>query len=425
MKYSILSVIVFLVITSNAQVNFQPGYVIQNNGDTLRGYIDYRFSGRNPETIRFKSTNSGNIQQCTPLTIKEFFVSNELFRSAIVELETSSDHNDYLKADPKPEIGIDTVFLQALFIGQKSLFYLCDNVRKDHFYILRDTVYELLIYKRYLKSQPGNKEGATTVVKNLRFQGQLINYLKDCPSIYSTLSTSNYKKYDMRKLFLTYANCVHTTWQHKNTTKTVHINLSLFTGSTLTTLKINSTKSDFYNTYDYFNKTQFKPSVMPLVGLRLKFYSPRKSGRWAICHESLLTFYKFSGTYNYYESENHYTINNTTIETLYRKFNIYLLHTYNKKNLEYSGHLGVSYGFLTPLVNTIDKEFKRQSSVWTTTGEAIPEIRTLEQAYFLGAGVKYKDFYGDLRYERGNGFSKSDLIQSATNRFYLILGYTF
>lgn len=28
--------------TSNAQTNFKPGYILNHNGDTVKGFIDYR-----------------------------------------------------------------------------------------------------------------------------------------------------------------------------------------------------------------------------------------------------------------------------------------------------------------------------------------------------------------------------------------------
>ncbi|MBK7174130.1 MAG: hypothetical protein IPH84_13035 [Bacteroidales bacterium] len=72
------SVIVF------AQNKFLPAYVIQNDGDTIKGYIEYKQWGQNPEKINFKADLLTQVEIFKPLDIKAFFVQNELYRSAII-----------------------------------------------------------------------------------------------------------------------------------------------------------------------------------------------------------------------------------------------------------------------------------------------------------------------------------------------------
>ncbi|HTD41168.1 MAG TPA: hypothetical protein VK671_11145, partial [Mucilaginibacter sp.] len=48
---------VFLLSSlSYAQSNYKPGYVVDLKGDTLKGFIDYREWGSNPNAIDFKTT---------------------------------------------------------------------------------------------------------------------------------------------------------------------------------------------------------------------------------------------------------------------------------------------------------------------------------------------------------------------------------
>ncbi|MES2109101.1 MAG: outer membrane beta-barrel protein [Bacteroidota bacterium] len=56
--YTIFLAIVLLPISIFAQSNYKPGYVIQSNGDTLRGYINYREWDNNPTSIAFKNSLS-------------------------------------------------------------------------------------------------------------------------------------------------------------------------------------------------------------------------------------------------------------------------------------------------------------------------------------------------------------------------------
>jgi hypothetical protein len=57
-NYTFFLVIVLLPISIFAQSNYKPGYVIQSNGDTLRGYINYREWDNNPTSITFKNSIS-------------------------------------------------------------------------------------------------------------------------------------------------------------------------------------------------------------------------------------------------------------------------------------------------------------------------------------------------------------------------------
>jgi hypothetical protein len=56
--YTFFIVIFLLPISIFAQSNYRPGYVIQSNGDTLKGYINYREWDHNPTSIAFKNNLS-------------------------------------------------------------------------------------------------------------------------------------------------------------------------------------------------------------------------------------------------------------------------------------------------------------------------------------------------------------------------------
>src|SRR5689334_16185743 len=56
--YKALFCAVLLPALSFAQSNYKPGYVVNTKGDTLRGYINYREWGVNPDAIEFKSSLS-------------------------------------------------------------------------------------------------------------------------------------------------------------------------------------------------------------------------------------------------------------------------------------------------------------------------------------------------------------------------------
>jgi hypothetical protein len=193
----LLAVLVQLILlTAYGQENFVPGRIIELNGDTLRGDIDYRNWQRNPKTIIFRNEIANIHRTYKPLDIRGFMIEDELYESAIVDIETSPVPTSRLKPDPELHLVNDTTFLRAIIRGTKSLYYLNDRTGKSHFYI-KDSTFILLIYKRYIKVV----EGRQGVAENRSFLGQLIIYLENCPGIQNKIKKTGYNKLSLENLF--------------------------------------------------------------------------------------------------------------------------------------------------------------------------------------------------------------------------------
>src|SRR6478609_5778328 len=70
-------IVMFLVVNQcmYAQKNFVQGLVVLNNGDTLRGQIDYRNWEVNPLNIQFQ--DNGGIKKFSPEDLAGFEIQNE------------------------------------------------------------------------------------------------------------------------------------------------------------------------------------------------------------------------------------------------------------------------------------------------------------------------------------------------------------
>jgi hypothetical protein len=139
-----------------AQENYQSGFVVSNNNDTTRGFIDYSAWDRNPETLEFKTSENSNPQQYSPQDIKSFSVVGEHYQSAIVDVDVTPHKLDALERNLTPRYVRDTVFLQVIVRGFKRLFHLKDNETKTHFYILENASYVPLVYKSYYVTTPSS-----------------------------------------------------------------------------------------------------------------------------------------------------------------------------------------------------------------------------------------------------------------------------
>ena len=131
-----------------SQKNYLPGYVVTLTGDTVHGNIDYRNWDKNPRIISFKPSAGDEIIQYPVTGIKKFLVLDEMYESAIVRAETSPYQFDQLNFDKELKFRTDTIFLQAVIEGEKSLYYYKDKNAKEHFYIKSGQEFELLVYKK-------------------------------------------------------------------------------------------------------------------------------------------------------------------------------------------------------------------------------------------------------------------------------------
>ena len=82
-----------------------------------------------------------------------------------------------LTGNALPEYIKDTVFLQTLYRGEKSLFHFKDENAKPHFYIM-DNGYQHLVYKEYIISVYRFDNFEKRIAENLKYKGQLTLYLK-------------------------------------------------------------------------------------------------------------------------------------------------------------------------------------------------------------------------------------------------------
>src|ERR1700743_2234688 len=76
MRIVYLTLLVIFPSIIFAQSNYHEGYVLKNNGDTVKGYIDYREWMISPKSIDFKiKKEDKNRLQFDPATIRGFRIN--------------------------------------------------------------------------------------------------------------------------------------------------------------------------------------------------------------------------------------------------------------------------------------------------------------------------------------------------------------
>lgn len=393
-----------------------PGYIITLNNDTIHGYIDYKNWEKNPDEIQFKKTKDDPGSHFTTGSITEFSAANEIYKSAIVEIERSDFRTNELTLSPDLYLIVDTVFLRALIIGDKSLYYLKDERGKESFYIDQNSNYELLVYKQFLKEDKGKKY----IVANNNYIGQLILYLQNCNTINKFLSETSYDQKSLVKAFNYYYDCTNTKMDFKEQVKKVKLNFSGLAGVNVTSLKFRGEEGE-----PSLTEVDFPISTNFTAGISLDIVLPRNFGRWSFNNEITFTSYSTESSYLDYTHENRYITTETELAFSYLKINTMLRGNFPIDKFVLFANIGFSNGFMIS-----NRNYKKETNVLfnqvhVTEEEAISDLRKHEQSLLIGIGGKLSRFTAEFRYEAGNGMTHSNYMWSATNRFYFLFGYIF
>lgn len=416
-KTGLFLITILFLQTTYSQENWQHGYILKQDGDTVHGQIDYRDWEKNPDKIQFKAQMDGETQSFTALDIRKFGVLSERYTGAIVQSEVSPSGTASLQYDPALQIKVDTTFLKVLFEGPKSLYYNKNSVGNDNFYIRQDADFELLAYKKYLKS----REGESAITENKRYIGQLTLYLDNCPAIQSKLNSTRYNQKSLVRTFQHYYACIPSEIVFEYKPEKISTEIGAIAGATISLLKF--TGDNDVNAH--LTRVDFGTSVNFTAGLYFDVILPRNQGKWSINNEMTVTTYKFEGMYEKYKNENEWTKTYTNISYTYFKINNMLRYKHLVGRAFIYANAGISNGFAISVTNDKTMESKFYSTEKTDKGKALDETKEWEMGLLFGLGAKYKQFSFEIRYERGNGMSAYSNLNSPTQRYYFLLGYGF
>ena len=416
LKKSIL-VIATLVFVQLAfgQKNFQPGYIVTLEGDTVKGQIDYRNWAKTPEKVKFQNQAGGEAVTYRPDNIQSFSVEGEYYVSATVKTEVSSTKINNLDTHAELIFEAGTVFLQAIIIGEKSLYQYKDKVGRENFYIFQDGEFTLLEYKKYLK----RKEGKALIREVKRYSGQLMIYLSDCSDIVSIMSRVEYRTPSLKKLFGKYYDCIEGKPDFEQVLEKVSLNFGIMAGSTISTLKVDVERRPSYSDADY------TASFNPTGGVMLEIYMPKMLRRWSLNNEVLCTFYDIQGHYDDYLEENEVGIFDTHFRYSYVRINTLVRYARPVKSAHFYLNAGVTNGFIITGSNRFYQLREVGGKDLIGEGLAIPWPRNYEQGYIVGIGGVYKKFFLDIRMEKANGISQIVQVGTYITRYFMMLGYRF
>ena len=185
MRTILLSFLLLISCIIFGQQSYKKGYIINNSGDTIRGYIKEDEEEKLAQSINFKD-QGGAIKMLSVGDIKEF------------ELEGEGNFRLVNYVDPLDSLKRKTHFAKFMLEGTYRLFSFR---RKDVLYFIvvnKDTSY--LLYED-IKSEFGD------IFEKGNYQSLLFFFSRDCSKVSSNVASVNFSEEAILSFFVSFEKC--------------------------------------------------------------------------------------------------------------------------------------------------------------------------------------------------------------------------
>ena len=260
-----------------AQVNPKQGYIITNEGDTIRGTIDYRSDVRNARECRFAAEGEKEYKTLVPADIKGYrFADNGIY---YVTRTFAIDGQE------------KTFFAEYLLQGGVSLYRHKENDTDYYFLVGEDGRVGTVKNDGVLIATPKEadkakrealREASQIFAKSSKARNEL--WLREITAENLTKIT---RDYDM-EYCTSSGDCVQFRYDSKKA-RSLQVKLRLQAALGLGANSLEPTK----NAYDKENN-QTMTALVPQVGIGADFLFPRSNKHWSLQALALLSYWNMS-----------------------------------------------------------------------------------------------------------------------------------
>jgi hypothetical protein len=395
-----------VTITSYAQIKYESGYFINNEGQKTNCLIRNMDWKENPTGFSYKLSPEATARTLTVDSVMEFGIYNESkFKRFTVDIDRSVDGIDLnsMGTDKEPKFKKETLFLKPLIESKASLYYYEGGNIIRYFFTVDNSNVKQLVYKQY-------QDAETSIKKNNEYKTQLWTNLQ-CPQLtMGDIESTEYQTEDLVKIFNIYnqANgAVPIINGGNKSVKRDWFNLNIRPGivrSSLETYSMNlGSNSNIYA--DFGTKETFR------FGAEAEFILPFNKNKWSFFIEPTYRDYKstYSTVINPLLNRNTdtYDINYQTIEVPFGVRHYLFLNDHSKLfvNLSYTVHFFVG-------------------AYYKVDGQNYPGDLNPTNSYQLGFGYSYKKFSIETRFEPSKEIiNYSFWTSSIYKNFSVIFGY--
>lgn len=276
MKKILLIILLFCYSFSFAQISFEKGYFITNEGKRTECFIKNLDWKNNPKDFKYKTElTDTEFKTENVTTVQEFGIDNEsTFKRFKIKIDRSSNDVKEMTNDRNPVWREEVLFLKILVKGDATLYSYADEDINRYFYETKTIPTEQLIYLKYI--QADNNEGALKTNENNEYKQQLFKNVKSDNITENDIRKLNYKKSDLVKYFLKYNNITSDPGKKESKeTSQSHFFIKITPGLSFASLSAtNNVNSEFNVQLD--NKIIFK------IGAEAEYILPYNRNKWSI-----------------------------------------------------------------------------------------------------------------------------------------------
>ncbi len=424
-----------------AQKNYQPAFIVSNNGDTVKGFIDYREWYVSPKQIKFKDVNGGSVKDFTSRDIRAFKVANELYLSKIIDIEFDSTANAYrwIPYEGNAVHKDSSVFLLSLVQGRGSLFQFTHPTRRVSYYLQKEALKPILlvnrptltsIYLDTIEEKSFNRYDwnwnftASDLEKSKSgvFGIQITYLLNDVPPKSSEINDLSYKSKSLSRIVNAYN--AHFKGSEMSMVDGANLNkikVKFGVNATYMTSNLNaSVVGSFYN--DLFAMTGSGYGI----GVTSQYLLPRTLKKWMIFNDFTYNSYKFSG-------QDESDVNNLTISKYRFDLSNFRIYTQARYRLVQSSKLNVfvNAGIFYSFILKTDNYFEVKSADFPLSNRsgAIIDKENLSPVRFgivAGFGVNFAHhFQLECRVDRQLSMSQGIGTSSSLTNIGIMGSYFF
>ncbi|WP_160139422.1 hypothetical protein [Chryseobacterium sp. c4a] len=181
-----------------SQINFERGYIINENGEKINVLIKNNDWNNNPNVIEYKTNENEKVNQLQTKNLKEFSVGNVKYLKAKVMIDRSSSNLNNLSDTRELKNNEETLLLKSLVEGKINLYRYNDGAVSRFFYKKEnEDTFHQLEYKEYLNSN--------RIEKNETYKEQLKKEFSDNGTITGNdIERLVYTENKLKKIFVLY-----------------------------------------------------------------------------------------------------------------------------------------------------------------------------------------------------------------------------
>lgn len=280
MKKILTLALFFVSASTSAQIKFEKGYFITNEGQRTECLIRNADWKNNPKKFTYKLADSDDPQKATIEAVKEFAVyEGDKFIRAAVKIDISDNDVQQLTTNKAPVWAADTLFLKVLVEGRASLYCYEKNTETKFFYTAPDVPVSQLIYKKYLMRNVQHENDPSKTRDIAADNNTYLTQLWEDVSCSNTQSLDytaiKYTLKDLEKYFISYNSCFDAPMTVITKPKKGSFNLKVTPGIDIASF---SMVNPLISAFDY--SFEARPDFH--IGIESEFILPYNKSKWGI-----------------------------------------------------------------------------------------------------------------------------------------------